>query len=98
MKEAKGSATIVAWSMAIQLRMQKSLIPGRINATCFSAGTDFALKKLWQAFSNSIITVGVTSPPINTGALPLVDSTEAFADIFHGIYVHGSSLEESEER
>ena len=87
---AKGRATIVARSTAIQFRICKSRIPGKMKATCLSLGTEFASKKLRHAFLNSIITDGVTSPLVKTGALPLVGSTvvvfDMFCVIFDGIY------------
>ena len=90
MNVEKGSTTIVAWSAAIQFQMRKSLIPGKMKATCLSAGTDFASKKSSHAFLNSIITDGVTSPLVKMGALPLVGSTVAMFDMlwttFEGIY------------
>ena len=61
----------------IQSHMQISLIPGRIRETCFSAGTDFAIKKSWAVFSKSISTAGVRSLAMSMGALLLVGSTVA---------------------
>jgi len=89
-----------AWSAVIQSWIQMSLIPGRIRETHFSKGTDFATKKSWAAFSKSIVTAGVRSPVVRTGALLLVGSTVARVDIigFGWIYPWLLSSDESVER
>jgi len=91
MKEVKGRVMMVAWSVAIQLWIRKSLILGMMNGTCLSVGTDFTSKKLWQAFLNSIMMLGMTSPPVKTGAFLLVDSMVAMVDIFDGVNLHWKS-------
>jgi len=98
MKKVKRRVMMVVQSAAIQLQIWKSLILGMMNGTCLSAGSDFTLKKSWQAFSNSILMLGMTSLPVNTGTFPLVDLMVAMVDISDGIYVCKSSLKELEER
>ena len=81
MKSAKDSAAMHAQSAVIQSWIQMSLIPGRMRTTCLSRGTDFVTEKSWVAFSKSIVTAGVRSPVVRTGALLLVSSTVARVNI-----------------
>ena len=46
MNDANGSATTVAQSVAIQLQIWKSLMPGRMKATCFISRNGFSLEKV----------------------------------------------------
>jgi len=81
MNSEKGRSTRQARSAEIQSWILRSLIPGIIIVTCFSAGTDLETKKSSAAFSKSIMTAGEISPSVRTGALALVGSTVANTDI-----------------
>ena len=73
-------------------------MPGMMSATCLSSGTDLAMKTC-AMFSKSIITTGVMSPSVSTGAFALVASTVArvIIVVFDGIYVSDSLSEELNE-
>ena len=100
MKSAKERVMMWLHAAMIQSQIQRSLMLGIIIVTCLSVGTDLATKKSKAVFSKSIITAGVISPPVKTGALPLVGSTEAVVDMFLSslgwIYAHSSK--KSDER